>query len=396
MTVASFTSCYDKAYFMYFPYQPWCLAADGSIAISVEGGVAPYTWAISGSAFTLAHAETADQDNTINAESDAVNGDEETITITDACGTEVTGIVRCCDSTDCCVNPDYAFTRPNEDVYVGVGVYTQVHVQGGCPPYTWVMSDVSPSKVTVRDTPTNSNFNMFKFASDAAADETLTVTDGCDEVVTVNLIPGSNPCNVLYYVVPSWNSENSETLAKEDDMTITIDDGTGPFVWEVSGTGFSLVSAETETGSNTLEADATACGTATVVVTDTCGEVVTDYVRCTTGQWAHKDDDCDLSVVGDYTYSAPYHYFEAIVGNVKENIEVSGGAAAGGGTSNCEAQGVIDAIESDCNKHGYAACGQSISDPAILGGLLCTCIVVGEDSVKWYYIRSVLHYEWEC
>ena len=293
MTVASFSSCYDKAYFMYFPYQPWCLAASGSIQISVEGGVAPYTWEVSGSAFTLDSAETADQTNTVNAESDAVNGDEETITVTDACGTEVTGVIRCCDSTACCVDPDYSFSRPRAEVYVLVDVYTQVHVQGGCPTYTWELSGVTPSKVTARDAETNSNFNMFKFASDAEANETLTVTDGCGSEVTITLIPTSgagDPCNVLYYEAPSWSDENSETIARNSNMGIIVDNGAGPFTWEVLGTGFTLGSAETEEGSNTLICDGVACGLCTITVTDYCGESVTGYVRCTTGSWRDTDD----------------------------------------------------------------------------------------------------------
>jgi len=56
----------------------------------------------------------------------------------------------------------------------------------------------------------------------------------------------------------------------------------------VSGAGFSLTSAETDGLTNTLEADGTACGSATITVTDDCGESCTGYVRCTTGRWANR------------------------------------------------------------------------------------------------------------
>lgn len=405
MTVASFTSCYDKAYFLYFPYQPWCLAASGEIEISVEGGVAPYTWAVSGSVFTLASAETAAQANTITAESDAVAGDEETITITDACGTEVTGTIRCCDSTSCCVNPDYAFSRPNASVYVSIGAYTQIHVQGGCSTYSWVMSGVTPSKITLRDATTNSNFNMIKCASDAAANETLTVTDGCGEVVTITIVPSEgpnpNPCSILYYVNPSWNDDNAETVAREGFMTITIDNGYGPFTWAVSGTGFSLADEETALGSNDLSADETACGTATVTVTDACGEsTVTGYVRCTTGEWVTKSNTCVLTgggslVEGTMPNCSPTDCKYVLTqGNKRQTQSIH---AFGMGDEYCadETYSVWCATgyKGDC----WSGVGGACIDCNITSISTCDCYTdYVEDTDYCFCTTDVIYEEWEC
>lgn len=87
----------------------------------------------------------------------------------------------------------------------------------------------------------------------------------------------------------SWNDPGSaDTVARNANCTVAILDTLGkggPYSWAVSGTGFTLTDATTIGLSNTLNADATACGTATVTVTGCGGTAVTGYVRCTTGNW---------------------------------------------------------------------------------------------------------------
>ena len=87
----------------------------------------------------------------------------------------------------------------------------------------------------------------------------------------------------------AWDDPTSaDTVARNASCTVAITDSLGkggPYSWNVSGTGFSLANPTTVGLTNTLSADATACGTATVTVTGCDGAVVTGYVRCTTGQW---------------------------------------------------------------------------------------------------------------
>uniref|UniRef100_A0A6M3LAW0 Uncharacterized protein n=1 Tax=viral metagenome TaxID=1070528 RepID=A0A6M3LAW0_9ZZZZ len=89
----------------------------------------------------------------------------------------------------------------------------------------------------------------------------------------------------------SWDDTNSaETIARLGTVNIFVLDGEGPYDWEVSGTGFSLGAAQTDDKSNTLSADGTACGPATITVTDACVESTVGYVRCTDASgWAYKD-----------------------------------------------------------------------------------------------------------
>jgi len=60
-----------------------------------------------------------------------------------------------------------------------------------------------------------------------------------------------------------------------------------PYSWSVSGTGFELDKETTNSDyeTNTLSALSSACGSATIEVTDECGEKVNSYVRCTVGNW---------------------------------------------------------------------------------------------------------------
>ena len=84
-----------------------------------------------------------------------------------------------------------------------------------------------------------------------------------------------------------WDDElSAETIAKSSQVNIYVEDGQGPYDWEITiGTGFSLGSSQTSGVSNVLYADGDACGSCKIKVTDVCKDEVFGYVRCTTGQW---------------------------------------------------------------------------------------------------------------
>ena len=90
-------------------------------------------------------------------------------------------------------------------------------------------------------------------------------------------------------IVISWDSDLNLTVGQGNGgfatAAVKVKDGLGPYTWSVAGTGFSMQDAVTNGVNNVLQADATACGLATVTVTDFCGDSVTGYVRCTAGQW---------------------------------------------------------------------------------------------------------------
>jgi len=98
------------------------------------------------------------------------------------------------------------------------------------------------------------------------------------------------PGNCTY--TPDWHPQlqydpnNPQEIDGETPITLSIIGGISPYIWNVSGYGFTLSQDETYGLYNTLDADSTACGTATITVTDAQNETVTGYVRCTTGKWS--------------------------------------------------------------------------------------------------------------
>lgn len=80
------------------------------------------------------------------------------------------------------------------------------------------------------------------------------------------------------------------TVAPSGEVDLDVNFGgqpCPPYTWVlVSGNGFSLEDTTTAVGANTLIADASACGSATIRVTDNCLNSATGFVRSTIGVWA--------------------------------------------------------------------------------------------------------------
>jgi len=81
-----------------------------------------------------------------------------------------------------------------------------------------------------------------------------------------------------------WAPDNPEVIDRNDTLAVSVINGTYPYFWSISGTGFSL-DTDAEGLSNNLSADATACGAATIKVIDKDGSSTNGYVRCTAGTW---------------------------------------------------------------------------------------------------------------
>uniref|UniRef100_A0A6M3J0K4 Uncharacterized protein n=1 Tax=viral metagenome TaxID=1070528 RepID=A0A6M3J0K4_9ZZZZ len=404
MPLALFTSCYDPFYYLYFTYQPCCANRNGTCNISVEGGVAPFTWEITGTQFSLGSAETNVQTNTVTADDTVVIGDEETITVTDACGTEVTGTIRCCDPLDCAEEPGYSFPVGGT-FYAGIEIWTRIKVIGGCPPYTWT---VTGAHMSVLSASTNSRGNWVYVEDTATADDTITVVDSVGGSITVTIKPGSNKCNVLYYVSPTWSAENSETMGRSTNIGLAVDDGAGPFTWTVSGTGFwfdeghSITSIETEGGNTSLYSDATACGAATITVKDACGTSITDYVRGTVSSgWVDTNNhECTIEGLGTIvpelggTFPAcngGCHY-ELIDGNLRVIAVVHG---MGYGENYCRDYSDVCAIGNtyDCAVSGQDNCEACGVSPITT----CTCYVDYDGLDDWCWCSGgKTDYTWEC
>jgi len=83
----------------------------------------------------------------------------------------------------------------------------------------------------------------------------------------------------------SYDEDNPDTIDTSDSTYITVIEGLAPFSWSVGGNGFSFDRNITGGRSNILYTSETACGAGTITVTDSCGTIVTGYIRCTAGGW---------------------------------------------------------------------------------------------------------------
>lgn len=82
-----------------------------------------------------------------------------------------------------------------------------------------------------------------------------------------------------------WDPANPDTMDREQTVSLHVIGGVGPYKWSVMGQGFSLGTEEETGDSNTLYAEATACGTASIRVYDSQGKSTGGGVRCTFGKW---------------------------------------------------------------------------------------------------------------
>jgi len=143
-------------------------------------------------------------------------------------------------------------------------------------------------------------------------------------------IPGS----VKYAL--KWDPDNPDEIDRNSDVEMNVIGGIPPYTWSVSGNGFNLSQSQSNSVSNTLNADGTACGATTITVTDYDGTSVIGYVRCTAGQWTLQDTSCGLSGAGTLVSSGGpsgdcmgWYDYELIFGNKKQTQRTCRNAGGG-------------------------------------------------------------------
>lgn len=104
----------------------------------------------------------------------------------------------------------------------------------------------------------------------------------------------------------------AETVDRGSTVNLWVESGglaCPPFVWSVSGTGFTLSRSQTDGDYvvNRLQAGITACGPATITVVDKCGVSATGTVRCNQGSdWVTKTTGvCEMSGSTGYISGTP-------------------------------------------------------------------------------------------
>jgi len=82
-----------------------------------------------------------------------------------------------------------------------------------------------------------------------------------------------------------FDPSNPDEIARNSSISIKIIGGCSAYTWSVSGNGFTLDSSTTTGLTNTLYADDTACGSATITVTGCDGTSIEGSLRSTYGTW---------------------------------------------------------------------------------------------------------------
>ena len=161
-----------------------------------------------------------------------------------------------------------------------------------------------------------------------------------------------------WFPMIQFGSGNPDEIAPNSSILVKVIEGCSPYIWSVSGNGFSLAESQTTGLTNTLIADDTACGTATITVTGCFGSPITGYMRCTVGQWS--SDDFYSSGCG----TAPVH--GCVVNEVRGHMRLrvnhwciyTGSSGCGICNTNCEeVTGTpMDDVDISCNHPTYHEC----------------------------------------
>lgn len=131
----------------------------------------------------------------------------------------------------------------------------------------------------------------------------------CDDL---NMFCFEDPCAEAAPLAADTGS-NPDTMTQSDSIGIGVTGGLGPYNWESldtyndDETQYTFGAAQTAGGTNTLNSSGSSCGSATVKVTDACGNEVYIYVRNTSsGQWLNDHTtNMNLSFNCDQTPPPP-------------------------------------------------------------------------------------------
>jgi len=171
-----------------------------------------------------------------------------------------------------------------------------------CHPSIWCGQDLDCTLCTWEVKGATTGFTAHRtggaWGIDVWIDSELVEADGAALIRVCMTDPCGNVCcseeSVSCKICPpevavNWASGDL-TIGQSSSVGVSIADGLGPYSWSVAGTGFSMLHEETAGVSNTLQSDETACGPATITVTDFCDGTATGYVRCTAdSHWVSKE-----------------------------------------------------------------------------------------------------------
>jgi hypothetical protein len=289
--IPPFTSTSDRGYKFLRVFDEYFGSKGGEIGLFVEGGVAPYTWEVTGTDFTLAEAETEVQSNYVTIAADCQVDVRETVTVTDAEGSTVEIIVCTCNPYICCEDPDYDFAIDSVTGTVEAGSTLVINLTGGCPRYKWEILLTDPAgeeaNYSFKRLYTNTPHNRLIISEDAdeTTDVAVLITDSCGTELSF-VLGDETCCTEGDYEEPAFDEEESElTVDSTDSAHLEILYGCPPFTWEiiVGDTDYYSITPSVSISREATLSVSGDCNTAgpyaTVRVTDACGNTDTWSVR---------------------------------------------------------------------------------------------------------------------
>lgn len=173
----SYTSCSDRGYFFEADAEEIVVHTGAPGVAMVNGGVPPYRWSITGTAFMFYAYNTNTGDNRVYVTGSYVPGESvEEITVTDRCGSEVTIQVVGCIREVCCDRADYAEPVVAIGDYEVGDVNVPFTVTGGCPPFRWTVFN---SDIGLLNRYTMVRYNSAYRAEGFLIDPVVYVVDEC-------------------------------------------------------------------------------------------------------------------------------------------------------------------------------------------------------------------------
>ena len=176
----------------------------------------------------------------------------------------------------------------NEPIYIAPNSTVTAFIKDGVGPFDWTVVEGGMS-FRFGAVQTLERFNTI------IADGYVVTNQKC--VVRVQDVT-RNECYGELVVTPHSqvvrDKTNIETIVPGQNVVWNIKNGTPPFTWNITGTGFSLQNTVSNTRSNTIKSLSTARGTGTITVTDVHNTTFTWYIRATNGTWIKKGLGCPI------------------------------------------------------------------------------------------------------
>ena len=200
-----------------------------------------------------------------------------------------------------------------------------------------------------------------------------------------------------------WDPDNPKVINQNSSEEVNVIGGNAPYTWSVEGNGFSLAFDQTQGLTNTLQTDATACGSALIKVKDSNKHEVAGIIRHNDpdeidSTWVLKStDQCEMPGEGSLVESNQYDAGGEYISGKGKQVEW---------ISKYYRSNVYSCSEDACEGFtgstfgGQCTLGQTrcLSFPTMPydGGWPCADPLDGVHYVWCGCIKLWEYYEWEC